>query len=155
MATRLAFLILMGVMCLGLGFQRAEAARAWCRADPVIMVDGQLADVFVSSDLAMLTSARGPIQLVIAIPKGSRGSVALTDVGFGHGYNISFVESSGLTRSATHTQVRVSAYVSATSSSHPVDVNFSPRALNAGLRSILFGVTASGTANAWVTVTTR
>jgi hypothetical protein len=41
------------------GVSDAAAARTWRRTDPVIVVDGQIADVFISSDLKMLVSATG------------------------------------------------------------------------------------------------
>jgi hypothetical protein len=141
------------MLCLGVGLQSTRAARGWCLADPVIMVDGQLADVFVTSDPAMLLSARGPIQLVVEIPTGSRGMLVLADLGFGRGYRVSFVESDDLARTAYHTQVRVNVYAPA-SKSLPVQVTFAPRTLSAGLRAILIGTTAEGTANAWIGLTT-
>ena len=152
-AKRIAVLAVAIVLCAGVGLQSAGAARGWCLADPVIMVDGQLADVFVSSDVSMLLSARGPIQLAVEIPSGSSGSLVLTDLGFGHGYRVSFVESSDLVRDASHTQVRVSVYAPATKSL-PVQVTFAPRALNAGLRAILIGATAEGSSNTWIGLTT-
>ena len=145
-------LIALGLM-VGLTARDASAARGWCLADPVIMVDGQLADVFVTSDLAMLTAANGPIQLVIAIPKGSKGSVVLTDLGYGHGYKISFVQQANLTRTSHHTQIHIRAYVPATTALN-VQVNFAPRSLNAGLTAILLGKTAEGVANSWFDLTT-
>src|SRR5438132_8832920 len=89
---RFAPLLLAVMLLIGTGAHGAFAARGWCQSDPVIMVDGQLADVFVSSDLAMLLSATGPIQLVIEIPTGSTGSLVLSDLGFGRGYKVSFVQ---------------------------------------------------------------
>lgn len=148
----LTLLIALGLM-VGLTARDASAARGWCLADPVIMVDGQLADVFITSDLAMLTAANGPIQLVIEIPSGSHGAVVLTDIGYGHGYKISFVQQANLTRTSQHTQIRVRAYVPARSGLD-VQVNFAPRALNAGLSAILFGQTAEGVANSWFSLTT-
>src|SRR4051794_20750710 len=94
----------------------ASAARGWCRTDPVIMVDGQLADVFIGSTLAMLTSATGPLQLEITIPTQATGSVVLTDLGFLKGYNIVFKHSSALTRTGNHTQLQLRVYAPATSS---------------------------------------
>jgi hypothetical protein len=148
----LTLLIAFGLMA-GLTARDASAARGWCLADPVIMVDGQLADVFVTSDLTMLTAASGPIQLVIAIPTGSKGAVVLTDIGYGHGYKISFVQQANLTRTSHHTQIHIRAYVPA-KSALDVQVNFAPRALNAGLTAILFGKTAEGVANTWFDLTT-
>ena len=140
---------------LAAGFQpsKTEAARGWCLTDPVIMVDGQLADVFVSSQLAMLTSANGPIKMVITIPTGSKGIVILTDVGFLRGYEITFKHSSSLKRTKTHTPVTVSVYAPS-KKALPVTVTFAPRTLSHGLIAVLFGMSASGSSNSWVNLST-
>ena len=151
MLTTLTALILAG----GATFQSANAARGWCRMDPVIMVDGQLADVFVGSSLDMLLKASGPIKMEILIPTGSRGSVVLTDLGFGYGYNIAFKQTSTLKRTATHTQVKVRVYAPATSSTLPVTVTFAPRSLSSSLTSIVFGTSVNGLSNQWVSLTTK
>jgi hypothetical protein len=134
------------------GAREAEAARAWCRVDPVVLIDGQLADIFVGSDLRMLLSATGPIKMQISIPTGSKGNVVLTDLGFTRGYSISFVQTSSLVRQNGRTPVIVKVYAPAKDSSLPVSVNFSPRSLGSSLMDILFGMTADGTANSWVTL---
>lgn len=141
------------VLSLLLSAQGVDAARGWCYADPVVAVDGQLADVYLASDLAMLTSASGPIQLVVEVPLASTAKVLLNDLGFGRGYAITITHSASLTKTSTHTQVRIRVYAPASSSSLPVTVTFAPRALSAGLTAILVGASASGTANAWVTLT--
>jgi hypothetical protein len=148
----LALAIFAGI-AVGVQPSRTEAARGWCLADPVVMIDGQLADIFVSSQLAMLTSANGPIKMVITIPKGSRGIVVLTDLGFLRGYNISFQESTSLKKTKTHTPVVVSVYAPS-KKSLPVTVTFAPRSLSRGLIAVLFGMSASGTSNSWVKLST-
>ena len=142
------------VLSLAFGAPQADAARGWCMADPLIMVDGQLADVFVSSDPAMLLKASGPIEMVITIPAGSKGSVILTDLGFLRGYKISFKQSSALQKTATHTQVKVSVYATNKGARLPVKVTFAPRTLSSGLKAILFGQSVSGYSNSWVTLKT-
>jgi hypothetical protein len=132
----------------------ANAARGWCRMDPVIMVDGQLADVFVGSSLEMLLKATGPIRIVVTVPTGSNAKVVLTDVGFGRGYSFEFKQSSTLKRTATHTQIRIRVYAPASSSALPVSVNFAPRSIGSSLTAILFGKTSNGYANSWVSLTT-
>jgi hypothetical protein len=117
------------------------------------MIDGQLADVFVASDLAMQLSATGPTSIRVSIPVGSQGSVWLTDTGFGlHGYDIVFVETASLVRSGGQTSVRVDVYVPARDSSLPVTVTFAPRSLGSSVPDILFGMSADGNANSWVTL---
>jgi hypothetical protein len=135
--------------------QSASAARGWCKVDPVIVVDGQLADVYIGSTISMLLQATGPINLEITIPNGSTGSVILNDLGFLHGYNVVFKHSSALTRTAQHTQIRVRVYAPASSSDLPVTVTIAPRTLTSSLLQILVGTSADGYANSWVTLTTK
>ena len=142
------------VLSLAVGAPLADAARGWCMADPLIMVDGQLADVFVSSDPAMLLRASGPIEMVITIPVGSKGVVILTDLGFLKGYKITFKQSSALRRTTSHTQVQVSVFAPNSGSKLPVKVTFAPRALSSGLANILFGKSVTGYSNSWVTLKT-
>jgi hypothetical protein len=142
------------ILSVTVGATRADAARGWCMVDPLIMVDGQMADVFVSSDPAMLLKASGPIDMVITIPTGSKGVVILTDLGFLKGYKISFKHSSALTKTKSHTQVRVSVYAPNKGARLPVKVTFAPRTLNSGPTAILFGKSASGYSNSWVTLKT-
>jgi hypothetical protein len=153
--THVAFSLLAAlVLSMAVGNTHADAARGWCMVDPVIMVDGQLADVFVSSDPAMLLRASGPIEMVISIPTGSRGVVILTDLGFLKGYKISFKQSSALVKTRTHTPVIVSVYAPNRGDQLPVKVTFAPRTLSSGLLAILFGKSVSGLSNSWVTLKT-
>ena len=66
-----AMIVLALLLFLGSATPEAMAGRGWCSSDPVVLIDGQLADVYVTSDLAMLTSANGPIKLVVEVPDGS------------------------------------------------------------------------------------
>jgi hypothetical protein len=139
-----------GAVLAGAGVNAASAGRSWCRVDPVVMIDGQLADVFVSSSLKMLLQATGPIKIKISIPEGSNGWVVLTDLGFGRGYDIDFVETSDLQRENWRTPVMVDVYAPAKDSTLPVTVAFAPRTLGSSLTDILFGMSADGHANEWI-----
>jgi hypothetical protein len=141
-----------GAVLAGAGINAASAGRSWCRVDPVVIIDGQLADIFVASDLKMLLKATGPITMRISIPEGSKGWVVLTDLGFGKGYDIDFVETSDLARDGRRTPVVIDVYAPAKDSALPVTVTFAPRTLGSSLADILFGMSAEGTANSWVTL---
>jgi hypothetical protein len=132
---------------------QSEAARGWCTADPVVLIDGQLADIFVSSDPSMLTSANGPIKMEITIPTGSTGTVVLRDLGFLHGYSITWKYSSSLRHTTAHTQVQVRVYAPSRMTL-PVTVTFAPRSLSSGLLAVLIGQSASGQSNSWVSLKT-
>src|SRR5215213_3634161 len=94
-----------GAVIAGAGIEAASAGRAWCRFDPIVMIDGQLADIFIGSMLTMLLSSTGPIKLNISIPNDSKGSVVLMDLGFGRGYSINFIKTSNLTKTSRKTPV--------------------------------------------------
>ncbi|MEA2515545.1 MAG: hypothetical protein QOJ59_5034 [Thermomicrobiales bacterium] len=141
-----------GFVLAGTGVGAVSAGRSWCRVDPVVKIDGQLADIFVASDVKMLLSATGPVKIRISMPKGSRGSVILADLGFGKGYDISFVETSKLVRKNGRTPLIIDVYAPARDSSLPVTVTFAPRTLGSSLSDILFGMSASGYANKWVSL---
>ncbi len=142
------------VLATSVAAPHAEAARGWCKVDPVILVDGQLADIYVGSTLEMLASATGPIKIEVLIPKGSKGAVILTDLGFLRGYKITFVQTSKLTRTKKHTQIQVRVYAPS-KKSLPVTVTFAPRSLGSSLKDILFGTSVDGWSNSWVTLTTK
>lgn len=139
----------------GLTVSKTDAARGWCQVDPVIMVDGQMADIFVGSSPTMLLKATGPIEIVITIPAKSTGYVVFTDLGFLHGYDISFQKSNNLAKDSRHTQLTIDVYAPATTSSLPVTVTFAPRSLGSSLTDILFGTSATGSSNQWVSLATR
>jgi hypothetical protein len=139
-----------GAMLAGAGVRSASAGRSWCRVDPVVLIDGQLADIFVASDLAMLLKATGPVKMKISIPADSKGWVVLTDLGFGKGYDIDWVKTSSLKRAEGRTPVKVEVYAPAKDSRLPVTVTFAPRSLGSSLKDILFGMSASGNANSWI-----
>ena len=112
--------------------QRAQAARRWCSMDPIVVIDGRLADIFLASDLKLLLTATGPSVIRIALPTGSKGSVILNDLGFGlKGYDIKFMSDSSLVKTSKHTPVAIAAYVPSSDGSLPLQVTFAPRSLDA------------------------
>jgi len=141
---------LAGALVAGAGIESVSAGRSWCRFDPVISVDGQLADIFVGSYVEMLLSATGPVKINVLIPTTSSGSVILMDAGFGHGYDIRFIKTTKLTRTSRRTPVIIEAYAPAKDSTLPFSVTFAPRTLGSSLSDILIGMTKNGYANRWL-----
>src|SRR5688572_15001454 len=51
-----------------------DARRAWCRTDPIVIIDGAIVDVFVSAPLGELVTAiltvTGPNKIVVTVPEG-------------------------------------------------------------------------------------
>ncbi|HUG17073.1 MAG TPA: hypothetical protein VMM78_18845 [Thermomicrobiales bacterium] len=123
----------------------AFAARAWCKTDPVIMVDGELADVFVSSSLSAPLLVTGPTEIVVSVPVGVSAFLVVSDLGFGKGEIVTFKESRALKVTKKGIQMQIAVMVPSTDSSMPVVVEFAPRILG-----ILSMDRAEGTANKWV-----
>jgi len=93
--------------------------------------------------------------MVITIPTGSTGPVVLTDPGFLRGSGMVFNKSSTLIKTTRHTQGKISDYAAAKASSLPVTVTFAPRSLEYFLTEILLGLSVTGSANQWGSLTTR
>ena len=127
----------------------ASAARAWCRTDPIVLINGTLADVFVSGPLLAPLTVTGSTKLVITVPEGVKGHVILTDLGFLRGYNVVISQSSELEQTSKGVEVRIAVYVPARDSRMPVKVEFAPRLLG-----LLWTDSAEGTANQWITLDT-
>jgi hypothetical protein len=123
----------------------AQAGKGWCRVDPIIIIDGEITDVVVGSDLSALVSTTGPIKIIVTIPPKTMAVKLISDLGFGRGYDIKIVTSDALVKTRKHTPVQIKVYVPAKSDSMPVSVYFSPRLLG-----ILSPVSVDGHANSGV-----
>jgi hypothetical protein len=126
----------------------AEAGKGWCRVDPVVIIDGQIADIFVGSTLSALTSTTGPISIVVTVPEETSTTHVISDLGFLRGYDFQFATSPDLQKNADGIPVQIGVYVPASTDQLPVTVYFAPRLLG-----ILAPASADGHANSWVTLT--
>lgn len=128
-ATRRALVVAAGATVLGLlPSPRATALRGWCRTDPLISIDGELADIFVAVDapIEMLAAASGPIAYVVTLPRGVRGRLIAKGVGFGHGERLEFRSSRRRKGRADRIDVHVSVRVPA-AKDLPLWLEFAPR----------------------------
>ena len=130
--------------------QDASASKAWCRTDPVVVIDGYITDIFVSGPLSALLTVTGPTELVVTVPTGVNAWVLLADLGFGRGTNVTFQESDELTKTRRGVEIEVAAYVPSSDEAMPVRVEVAPRILG-----ILWPASAEGIANEWVVLRTR
>jgi hypothetical protein len=128
----------------------AAAIRNWCRTDPVVSVDGELADVFIAAPVEAPLLVTGPNEVVVAVPEGVRAEVILNDLGFGRGTETTVEASRQLRVTERGVEVRVEVYVPARDDGMPVRVEFAPRVVG-----ILWPASAEGTANEWVALETR
>ena len=128
-----------------------DAILGWCRRDPTITIDGQIADIFLLSYDEMDLLARGPSQVVVTVPTGVPTQLIATDPGFGgHGYHVRFRQSDNLTNTDRILEVQIEVFAPAQDRPDgplPVRVEFTPR----GTGRLIPGW-AEGLANKWVTL---
>lgn len=135
----------------------ASAGRAWCRADPVLIVNGDVVDIQVASSLQMFGSATGPIEMVVYVERGTRANVILEDFGFGYGYDTRIEEVRKLDRGV---RARVEVRAPATDSALPVAVHGTRVGSNiswlfSGQLDLLWLDSAEGSANEWIVLNVR
>ena len=91
----------------------AGAVLNWCKTDPIVEIGGKRAHVYVASPQDILAAATGPTAVEITVPVGVSTSLISTDAGFGHGWEVTFVESANLRITNRGIEVRVSTSVPA------------------------------------------
>ena len=74
----------------------ASAFRTWCRSDPLIVIEGNLADIFVSAPVEELDEVKGPTQIVVVLPKKVKARLVAKGPGFLKGETVSFETSKRL-----------------------------------------------------------
>jgi hypothetical protein len=114
------------------------------------VIDGDLADVFVSAPVDAPLKVTGPTEIVINVPKKVSAGLILAGVGFARGEDVTFDTSSRLKSTQLGIEVRIDVFVPSTDDSMPVRVEFSPRVVG-----ILNPASAEGFANTWVSVSTE
>ena len=141
-----ARVLALAILVLALTVQSTAAGVQWCRSDPVVVIDGQLADVFVSVPVLDLLKVNGPTEIVVTTPVTVSVALATPGVGFGYGEVVTFEESPSLEVTADGIEVRIKVRVPARSAI-PVLVEFSPF-----LVGILAPDSAEGSANEWISL---
>ena len=137
--------------------REAAALRGWCRIDPVVLVDGQVAHVRVAAQVGTRAEARrlatGPIELRLAAPPGVDVRYLADDDGFGHGYLPTVAVADQLVATEAEVPVEVAVRVPMLDGADgpvPVRVAFRPAGANQLGRRRLRPGGGEGVANAWV-----
>ena len=130
---------------LALAVPSAGAGVRWCRTDPVVAIDGQLADIFVSAQFDDLPKVNGPTEIVISTPVGVGAKLAVATPGFGYGEEVSFAESESLKVTSEGIELRIKVRVPARDDAMPIRVEFAPRVVG-----VLQPDEAEGKANEWI-----
>lgn len=154
--TRLAF-ALFGVILAMMMLAAPASAGGWCRGDPLFIIGNDILDVQVGSNLAMYQAASGPVEMVVTVPRGRSAHVVLSDFGFGHGYDISFVQADSL---PDGTRATVAVRAPAGGESLPVSVHATRLTVDlAGLLRLRPNIawigSAEGSAGQWVILQVR
>ena len=68
-------------------------AAGWCRADPIVKINGEEVQVWVAIPANMQTAVNGPIQVQFGRPWNATTKVLYLDSGFnGHGERVTFFD---------------------------------------------------------------
>ena len=71
----------------------AGAGLQWCPRDPIVALNGQNVQIWVSIPNQYQTAVTGPVDVTVTTPKGVDREVVFTDEGFnGHGETVTFRE---------------------------------------------------------------
>ena len=149
-ARTVAAALLLVLLGFGVIAPSAEAFRTWCRTYPVVEIDGDLADIFVSAPAEARTLVSGPNRIVVRVPAGVRAKLVANDAGFGQGTEVLFDEAKRLRATDRGIEVEIEVYVPATDDEMPVKVEFAPRVVG-----LLSPASAEGTANEWIVLRTQ
>ncbi len=152
---------LLGIVAGGsaLAPRQVAASRGWCRVDPVVRIDGRLAEILVAVKFVDIYRMNGPTEIVVTVPKGVDAKLVTPGIwqtrrgdvsgpGFGHGEITRFAESRKLKRTRDGVQMEISVLVPSRKT-HRVRVEFGRPG-----RVLLDPKTAKGTTNKWVTLRT-
>lgn len=94
---RRTFIVLVPLLILALVAQPAAAGKLWCKADPVVSLNGRVVSISPAIPLEYLLRVNGPTQITIKTPRGVDGTLILNDLGFmGHGTIVTFVQGGGV-----------------------------------------------------------
>jgi len=138
------------ILVLSLTPHGTSASVGWCRSDPIVKFETELADIFVAAPPDVVLKVTGSTEIVVTVPEGvSAGSVTLGK-GFGRGESITIVPSPELQITTLGIEVRIDVFVPATDDDMPIRVEFAPRVV--GILSPAF---AEGVANTWVSLSTE
>lgn len=94
---RLSAALLMGLLALILTAVPALAGVTWCRADPIVKLNGEEVQIWVAVPKEYASKVTGPIDITITVPRNVSTKVLLLDAGFnGYGEKVKFVKSGSM-----------------------------------------------------------
>jgi hypothetical protein len=128
----------------------AQASVGWCRSDPVVIIDDEVADIFLSAPADAPLKVTGPNEIIVTVPDTVSASAIPVPLGFGRGESVTVVHSPDLQATADGIEVTIDVYVPSSDDAMPVRVEFAPR-----VAGLLSPASAEGLANTWITLSTQ
>jgi hypothetical protein len=86
---------IIAVLAFVLNVQFVEAGRLWCKADPVVTLDGRIVSISLAIPLDYLLLVDGPTIIEITTPPEVDRQLIVNDVGFLHGSIVIFKDGGG------------------------------------------------------------
>jgi|GEM_PF-6734868 len=83
------------LLALVLNVQFAEAGRLWCKADPVVTLNGRIVTIALAIPLEYLLLVDGPTLIEITTPPDVDRRLILNDIGFLRGSIVRFKDGEG------------------------------------------------------------
>lgn len=83
------------LLALVLNVQFVEAGRLWCKADPVVTLDGRTVSITLAIPLEYLLLVDGPTLIEITTPPAVNRQLIVNDVGFLRGSIVIFKDGGG------------------------------------------------------------
>jgi hypothetical protein len=91
----------------------ADAARGWCRSDPLIRIEDELVYVVFSAPVSIRRRVTGPTEIVVRVPTGVETEVISEGSGFGEGEIVRFEEMAGAVMFGSNIPIEIEATVPA------------------------------------------
>ena len=88
----------------------AQAGVAWCRGDPVVMLNGTVVDISVGIPIEYVLLVDGPVAYTIQTPPPVTRDMLVADIGYGHGTTILFTDGAGAVKDMTF-PVRIDVFI--------------------------------------------
>jgi hypothetical protein len=130
-------------------FRSANSARGWCRSDPLVRIDGELAYVICTAPRTIREVITGPTEIVVTVPWGVQAKLIAAGSGFGEGENVRFAYS-GEPADKSGFDITVDTRVPA-SEDLPIGVEVARRTRGNHKKP----AHANGRTNSWLTLSTK
>jgi hypothetical protein len=89
--------VVLGLLALLVFAVPANAGVSWCRADPIVELNGKRVQIWVAVPEHFVDKVTGPIEVQIYVPSSVSREVVLLDAGFnGYGETVTFTNSGAL-----------------------------------------------------------